>query len=122
MADLTITPKTGSILNIQTVFLGHNNTIDLLVKNNGTVIATSSFTQMTLTFNGVTLTSSNTTASITWNGSGYSTGEVRLHLGGQSTLSTGFYEVPLVTYSASDTIGTVYGNIPIHVKEEVESS
>lgn len=109
-------------MNIETVYLGHSNTIDLILKENNTAVDLSGVVKMTLTFNGQTLESTNSTADITWNQAGYETGEIRLHLGNQSTLSTGIYEAPLVVYESTDTIGVVWGNVPLRIKEEVEGS
>ncbi len=113
-------------MSIEKVFLGHTNTIDLILKSNNTAVDLSGVAKMSLTFNGVTISataSTDATSIIKWNQTGYATGEVRLNLGAQATLSTGLYDVPLVVYeSTSDTDGVMWGDIHILVKEEVESS
>lgn len=107
---------------MENVYLGHSNTINLILKSNSTAVDLSGVTSMTLTFNGVLLTSTNTTESITWNQAGYATGEVRLHLGNQTTLSTGIYEAPLIVYESTDVNGIVWGTMPLHIIEEVEGT
>ena len=104
------------------VYLGHSNTNNFILKSNNTAVDLSGVVKMTLTFKDSALESTNTTASITWNQAGYDTGEVRLHLGSHATLAAGTYEVPLIVYEATDAIGKVWGNIPLHVMTDVEGS
>jgi hypothetical protein len=104
------------------VYLGHSNTNNFILKANNSAVDLAGVTQMTLTFGSSALVSANSTASITWNQDGYATGEVRLHLGMLATLSTGIYEAPLIVYESTDANGKVWGNIPLHVMEEVEGA
>ena len=103
------------------VWLGHDNTIDLILKTDGTATDLASVTKITATFDDTLI--SNTSASsgtITW--SGYDTGEIRLALGG-ATITAGSYKVPIVVYDPANATGVVWGNpIPIVVKAEVEAT
>ena len=104
------------------IYLGHDNTIDLILKADGTAQDLSGVTKITATF-GSTLIESTDKASglITWDQSGYDTGEIRLDLGQQS-LTADTYTVPIVVYDATYTNGVVWEDIRIVVKPEVEAS
>lgn len=104
------------------VYLGHDNSIDLILKADGTAVDLSSVTQMTVTLGGTTITSAGgDTDPIRWAKSGYDTGEVRLYLGGQ-TIPAGSYRAVLVVYDSVNLNGIVWGErIPIAVEEEVEA-
>jgi len=104
------------------VWLGHDNTIDLLLKAEGVAQDLASVTKITATFNGTTITSEDHAAgAILWNNDGYDTGEIRLDLGGQ-TIAAGGYDVPIVVYDPSNADGVVWGEISVLVKAEVEAS
>jgi len=65
---------------MEKVYLGHSNTINLILKQNNTAVDLSGVNKMTLTFNGELLeATASSTLSITWNEAGYVTGETRLH-------------------------------------------
>jgi len=104
------------------VYLGHDNTIDLLLKADDTAQDLSGVTKITATF-GDTLIESTDDANgaITWNQAGYDTGEIRLALGDQS-ITADRYMVPIVVYDATNTDGIVWGYIAIEVKAEVGAS
>jgi len=103
-------------------YLGHDNTIDLILKSDGTAQDLSAVTKITATF-GSTLVESTDKASglITWDQSGYDIGEIRLDLGQQS-LTADTYTVPIVVYDATYTNGVVWGEIIVVVRSEVEAS
>ena len=104
------------------VYLGHDNTIDLLLKADGTAQDLSSVTKITATFGDTLIESTDAaTGPITWAQSGYDTGEIRLALGDQS-ITADRYMVPIVVYDATNTDGIVWGYVAIEVKEEVEAS
>jgi hypothetical protein len=109
-------------MNIETIYKGHSNTINLILKSNNSAVDLAGVNKMTLTFKGAILISTNSTVSISWSQAGYATGETRLHLGAQATLSTGIYEAPLVVYETTDAEGVVWGDVAIRVREEVEGS
>lgn len=102
------------------VFLGHDNSIDLILKADGTAQNLASVTDMTITVGTVTVSSDNGDADpIRWAKAAYDTGEVRLFLGDQS-LTPGSYSAPLVVYDSDNPDGVVWGYIPMTVKAEVE--
>ena len=109
-------------MNPEIVYLGHDNTIDLILKADGTAQSTTGFTKVTATF-GETLMSSvnHETGTIKWDNSGYSTGEIRIDVGAQ-TIAPGIYSVPIIVYDATWTTGLVWGNIDVEVKEDMEGA
>lgn len=102
----------------EVIYLEHANTVNVKLLNNGSAVDLTSVTSMSLTFPGSTsITSTNTSAQgITWAVASYVTGEVRLHLGGFTTLTTGMHDASLVVFDAVDTAGVVWGDIPIKIK------
>lgn len=104
------------------VYLGHDNTIDLQLLEDGVAVSLAAVTKITATF-GDTLVENAVPAagSITWSGAGYDTGEIRLNGLGLLALEAGFYDVPIVVYTAVYTNGIVWDIIPIRVKEELEA-
>jgi hypothetical protein len=104
------------------VYLSHDNTIDLILKADGVAVNLSSVTKMTVTFEGVTLTSTNkSTDPILWNQVGYELGEVRLVLGGTTIVANSYRNVYLVVYDPIYPDGIVWGSLYIKVLPEVES-
>lgn len=104
------------------VWLGHDNTIDLLLKAVGVAQDLADVTKITATFGTTTITSEDHAAgAILWNNDGYDTGEIRLDLGDQ-TIVPGGYDVPIVVYDPSNTNGVVWGSIHVAVRTEVEAN
>ena len=103
------------------VFLAHDNTIDLLLKADGTAQDLSAVTKITATFGSTTITSTDKAAgAIKWDQSGYDTGEIRLDLGGES-ITAGSYYTAIVVYDATNTNGVVWGYVTVEVKVDVEN-
>jgi len=104
------------------VWLGHDNTIDLQLTASSSAQSLNAVTKITATF-GSTLVSgsSRSTGAITWQNSGWSTGEIRMDLGSQS-ISAGEYNVPIIVYTASYANGIVWGKVPVVVKADPEAS
>ncbi len=109
-------------MNTEVVYLGHDNTIDLLLKADGTAQDLSGVTKITASF-GDTLVESTDPAGgpITWNQDGYDTGEIRLALGGQS-ITPGIYSVPIVAYDAVNITGVFWGLVSIRIQDEFQSA
>lgn len=103
---------------IEIGYLGRENTIDLLLQSNGSAVDLTGTTSISLKLGGDLIVSTNTTASISWAGVGYATGEVRLHLGNLSSLSAGIYDAPLSASDASTPTGVVWSNIGIEIKAD----
>lgn len=106
------------------VYLGHDNSVDLLLKADGVAVDLAAVTAATITVGDVTISSDNEdTDPIRWAKSGYTTGEIRLFLGVESIVaSTTVYPAYLVIYDAENPNGIVWGYVPIRVMEEVEKS
>jgi hypothetical protein len=104
------------------VYLGHDNSIDLLLKADDVAQSLASVTRATITIGEVTIDSDNgETDPIRWAKSGYDTGEIRLFLGGQTLVEAAQpYTSYLVIYDADHPEGIVWGYVLIRVKAEVE--
>lgn len=101
-------------------YLGHDNSIDLVLKADGAAVDLTSVTRMTLSLGSVLIDSDNgSTDPIRWTKSDYVTGEVRLFLGGISA-PPNTYDAWLVVYDPSNVDGIVWGSIKIMIVAEVE--
>jgi hypothetical protein len=105
-------------MTIEIGYLGRENTIDLLLQSNGSAVDLSGTTAISLKLGSHLITSTNSTADISWAGVGYATGEVRLHLGNLSTLTAGIYDSNLSAADASTPNGVVWANIGIEIKSD----
>jgi hypothetical protein len=104
----------------ETVYLGHDNSINMVLTEGNDAQDLTAATRMTLTLGGVTLESVNATFDpIRWTRAGYQMGEVRLFLGAE-VIPPGIYHAPLVVYAATNPEGIVWDYIPLEVKAEVE--
>jgi len=110
-------------MDTEVAYLGHGNTIDLVLKASSSAVSLATVTNITATFDDVLIdgNSSATTGAITWSGGTFVTGEVRLDLGAQ-TIEPGRYDVPIIVYDGTYTTGLVWDIIPIRVRAEVEAS
>jgi len=103
------------------VYLNHDNTIDLILKADGTAVDLSSVTKMTVTFGTITLTSTNQVADpILWVQVGYERGEVHLILGDANIPAKSYKNVYLVVYDSIYTDGIVWGSFNVKILPEVE--
>lgn len=107
----------------EVVYLGRDNSIDLLLKADGVAQNLSSISSMKLIFiDGSTITSTNLDDDpIRWIKSGYAEGEVRLFLGGE-TLTAGKYNTELVLYDVDNVNGVSWGDLKIIIREDYLSS
>jgi hypothetical protein len=106
----------------EVVYLGHDNSIDYLLKENDSAVNLSTSTSMSITLGTVTISSTNgASAAIRWAQVGYSTGEVRLYLGLTTTIAAGDYDAPLIAYGPDYANGLVWGKIGIRVMSGVAS-
>jgi len=105
------------------IYLGHDNSIDIILKSNDTAVDLSGMTVMSLTFGTLSIDSTNNaTHAITWNKSGYATGEVRIRLGETTKLHDRYYDAVLTVYDAASTNGIIWGAIPIKVIPDPEGT
>lgn len=94
------------------VYLGHDNTIDLLLRADGVAYDITSTTRMTLDFGGTVIDSAVHTSVFDW-----SDGDGKLYLTlGDETIATGTYEADLVVYDSVHTNGIMWGMITILVE------
>lgn len=109
-------------MNTEIVYKGHDNTIDLVLKSDGTAQDLSGVTKITATFGDILVTSTDKAAGlITWDQAGYDTGEIRIAIGGES-ITASRYNVPIIIYDAVNTDGIVWGYVIIRIIDEVEAS
>lgn len=97
----------------ETVYLGYDNTIDLILKADGVAVDLSSVTRITLDFDGTIVDSDVSADAFDWNTG--TTGKISLSLG-QETISVGTYNVQLVVYDPDNTHGVVWGRIRVVVQ------
>ena len=89
-------------------WIGHDNTIDLVLKEDGSAVSTTSLTTVTLTLDDQTISSTNQASDpIRWNQTGYATGEIRIDLSGE-TVNVGEHEAVVTAYDAANTDGIVW--------------
>ena len=90
----------------ETVYLGHDNTVDLLLKEDGAAQDLSSVTRMTLAVGTVTVDSDDDADAFDWDTG--TTGKVVLDIGDQE-LVRGKHRAELVVYDPTHTNGVVWG-------------
>ncbi len=106
----------------ESVYLGHDNSIDVILKSNGVAVSLSSVTRMTLTLGAKLIDSDNGDADpIRWIKPAYATGEVRLFLGAE-TITEGNYQGVLIVYDPTNPSGIFWARIPMAVIAEVEAN
>lgn len=99
-------------------YLSRDNTIDLLLKADGSAVDLSSVTQVLLILDGSTTIDSNVESSVfTWTGLGV-TGKMTIDLSAltQTSLSAGAYKARLITIDATNPEGIVWGDFNLVVK------
>ena len=112
-----------ALTNEELVWLGRDNSIDLLLYADSTVTDLSAVTEMRLALSGTTIiiTSTDSTAGvIKWGESTYATGEIRIAAGGSPQLTTAMagkkYMGTLVVFDPSNSTGIVWDNdIPLRI-------
>lgn len=103
----------------------YDNTIDLLLSENGTAIALTSVSKIMATFDESSgerqITSEDAAAGdITWAQSGYATGEIRMTLGRlDPRIEDGRYDVPIVIYASTFPNGIYMGSVDIDTPRAV---
>jgi hypothetical protein len=102
---------------METVYLGHDNTIDLYMDAESLEDEDdfSSVTKITASFGDLLISSEDPASGpIKWDQDGYQNREIRLDLGHQS-IPEGTYDVPIVVYDASIPEGVMWGIVEINV-------
>lgn len=110
------------------VYIGHDNSIDLVLKTDTTYFNATASTVITISFGKhiITGTKSNySTGVIRWaSGLNYSTGEIRLFPGmAAASIVPGIYDVPVITYTTGGSSnGIVWGTVNIKVMNSPEGT
>lgn len=91
------------------IYIDRDNTIDLILKSDGTAQDLSSVTRIDAIIGSTTISCTTSTAwPIKWSGLG-TTGKVQLKLGDQDVTANTTYTMYLVLYDATNTNGVVWG-------------
>lgn len=108
-----------ALTNEELIWLGHPNSIDLVLYSDSSVVDLAAVNEMRLSFKNSTViitSTDNAAGLIRWAGSTWETGEMRIVAGGSSVLVPGRYTATLVVFDPSNTAGVVWDNdIPIRV-------
>lgn len=106
-----------ALLEVERVWHGRDNTIDLILKADGSAVDLSGTTRVDLVLGATFISATGaSTQMITWAAAGYDTGEVRIALGAATHISPGRYEGTLIVYDAASTRGIVWGDeVPIQL-------
>lgn len=101
---------------VEYTYDGHSNTIDLLLKADGTAVDLTSVTRARLTDdeNSVDIDSDEASGVFDWTHA--TTGKITIALGGQSLTVGETYTVRLIIYDPTNTDGLVWGEFLLRVK------
>lgn len=103
----------------ETIYIGRNNSIELILKANNTAQSLSSVTHMEFVISGTTY-SSVTAGYFDWQdrgtSSGSTTGWVSLTFGNAPGITPGTYTAELIVYDAGNTNGILWGEIPLRIR------
>jgi hypothetical protein len=96
------------------VYLGHDNSVDLLLKAGGSAVDLSSVTRMVLELSDGTSFDSDTDAGVfDWDTG--TTGKLIISLGGE-TIDAGTYHATLIVYDPTNPNGIVWGRFNLVVQ------
>ena len=95
------------------LYVGRDNTIDVILKADGSAVNLSGTTHVSLVFSGSTISSVGRTTWFDWTSG--TTGEIKFKLGG-TTIAAGAYDAELITFDLTNTRGISWGIIPVLVK------
>jgi hypothetical protein len=108
-----------ALFNEELIWLGRDNTIDLVLYSNASAVDLAAVTEMRLSLKNTTViitSTNNTTGIIRWGSTAFATGEIRIVAGGSTVLTPGRYTATLVVFDPSNSSGVVWdNNIPIRV-------
>ena len=107
---------------METIYLGHDNAVRLVCKENSSAIDTSVLTKAAIQLNVLVDSTAADAGYLRWNQSGYESGEVRLYLGMATVISPGKYKAPLILYDATSPNGIVWGTIELKVEKDPAGS
>lgn len=106
-----------AMLELERVWIGRDNTVDLILKQNGTAVDLGGVNRMDLVLGAVTISSTSaSTGIITWAQAGYATGEARIAVGHATAVNAGRFEGTLIVYDFASTMGIVWGDeVPLQI-------
>ena len=108
-----------ALTNEELIWLGRDNSIDLVLYSNSSAVDLTASNEMRLSFKNSTViitSTDNAAGLIRWGSTSWDTGEIRIMAGGSSVLIPGRYTATLVVFDPSNTDGVVWDNdIPIRV-------
>jgi len=97
------------------IWKGYDNTINLLLKEEGSIKVLSGVTQVAAVFDGTSYDSVTYSSYFDWESG--TTGELILKFG-QSGVTAGYYpSVEIILYDENNPNGLVWGTIPITIKD-----
>ena len=107
------------MFNEELIWIGRDNSIDLVLYSNSSAVDLAAVTEMRLSLKNSTIILTSTDSAlglIRWGSTGYATGEIRIVAGGSSVITPGRYTATLVVFDPSNSSGIVWDNdIPIRV-------
>jgi hypothetical protein len=109
-------------MDFEKIYIGHDNPIRLVCKENSSAVDTTLLTKVSVTLNVMLSSTSAAAGLIRWNQAGYESGEIRLMIGNSTMLLAGTYQAPLILFDAVNTNGIVWGMVPIQVLTNPEGS
>jgi hypothetical protein len=111
-----------ALFNEELIWLGRDNTIDLVLYSNASAVDLTAVTEIRLALKNTTVviaSTDNTTGIIRWGSTSWDTGEIRIVAGGSTLLTPGRYTATLVVFDPSNSSGVVWdNNIPIRVMSD----
>jgi len=105
----------------QILWIGRNNSLDFLLKEDGTAIDLAAVTKMELEFDSAHVVTDSTPGSypIKWEFTPEVTGKVSLQLGNDENVPTElekYYKAELILYDPTNEEGVTWGEIPLFTK------
>lgn len=101
------------------IYVGHDNTIDRILKADGVAQDLSNATKIAISIGGTTFESSDkANGIITWDQAGYDTGEIRIGIGnetGLQALAGSTYDAEITVFDASNPNGITWDTIRVEV-------
>ena len=100
----------------ETIWLGRNNVIGLLLKADGAAYDLSNATRLELVFSGTTISSVGHSMWFDWTSATLATGQVNLLLGGVTNVVPGTYKTEVIYYDVNNVSGIMWGRVPMIVR------
>jgi len=101
-------------MNTEIAYIGHDNVIDVQLRDEGIVVDLSAVTRVTLDFNGTVIDSDIHIGVFDWTAGN---GVLNIALQGQNIATHEHYQAQLVVYDPDNINGIVWGDMSIVVNE-----